>query len=219
MPGTKRFRWMENGSCYNCGYGELPTRRPYPLATMEVAAVSVTHITLPIDYLRECVCYCHLSGRMVWRERPRHHFKTARGWKNYNTRFAGRLCGNIASNGYREVKINGTSYKAHRIAWAWTYGEFPPEDIDHRNRRRDDNRLTNLRLASRSENTKNTSKKSNNTSGVTGTHWHKRDAKWVAYIQVDGKHHHLGYFETLEDAAEARQAANRKYGFSPTHGE
>ena len=114
-------------------------------------------------------------------------------------------------NGYLHIKILGKNYKAHRLAWIYVYGEFPPSEIDHVNRIRADNRICNLRLAIRSENMQNKSKYQNNKSGYVGVHWNKTAKKWRAYISINRKRIHLGGFADMDEAIEARKSGEIKY--------
>lgn len=86
-------------------------------------------------------------------------------------------------------------------------------DIDHKNGElsRFDNRKSNLRIATRSQNQMNKGKQKNNTSGVVGVGWHKASDKWAAYIAINKKQIHLGLFDKFEDAVKARKEAEDKY--------
>ncbi len=109
--------------------------------------------------------------------------------------------------GYRMVRVGGKGYLAHRLAWFMFHGEWPSGDIDHINRDRTDNRLSNLRLATRQQNLRNARLSSLNSCGSKGVHLYQ-GRYWSAAIWNDGKKKHLGYFDTQELAAEAyRQAA------------
>jgi hypothetical protein len=94
------------------------------------------------------------------------------------------------------------------LAWLYVQGVWPDAEIDHVNRIRDDNRIDNLRDVTRLQNCCN---RNDNTSSVAGVHWFKQDKKWRAQIWVVSKIKHLGYFANIEDAAEARRAAELKY--------
>ena len=74
-----------------------------------------------------------------------------------------------------------------------------------------DNRRCNLRLATTSQNKMNQSLRSSNTSGAIGVNWHKRDKRWSARIRFNGKKLHLGCFDDINDAIEARRQAEDKY--------
>jgi hypothetical protein len=104
----------------------------------------------------------------------------------------------------------------HRLIFALHNGRFPNKDIDHINHNRSDNRPENLREVDKAENNKNYSKYSNNSSGITGVS--KKGKKWQARIQVDKKPIYLGVFNTIEDAASAREEALTSYGFHRNHG-
>jgi hypothetical protein len=122
----------------------------------------------------------------------------------------GKLAGSRDAYGYWTIGIKGSYYKAHRLAWLYHYGEWPEKDLDHINGIPDDNRICNLRKASRSENCRNQSKRVNNTSGYKGVSWCKRDKKWSVQISNNGKRIRLGYFDSVIDAAEAYENAARE---------
>lgn len=137
--------------------------------------------------------------------------------KRSKNTLAGTAAGCITSDGYLEVGLGYDKWLLHRIIWKMVYGE-EPEEIDHINHVGTDNRLKNLRAVTKQENSKNTSMHKNNTSGITGVILYKRTSKYAAQIRVDGKKIHLGYFDTIEEAAAARQAAETLFGFHENHG-
>jgi hypothetical protein len=121
------------------------------------------------------------------------------------------------THGYHRGTINGKALSAHRAIWALVHGEWPPEQIDHINGQRDDNRLINLRCVTHSENHKNRARASNNTSGRTGVRLQKQTGNWEARIKIHGHYLHLGTFKRFEDAVVAREAAEIEHGFHPNH--
>jgi hypothetical protein len=126
-------------------------------------------------------------------------------WK-VNTARSGtisEIAGNVNCRGYRSIWINGLQFKAHRLAWAMSYGEWPDLDIDHINQNKSDNRICNLRHASRSENMFNRGKNKNNKSGIKGVHFCKCTGMWRAQMILNFKHVNIGRFKTKEEAAEA----------------
>ena len=82
---------------------------------------------------------------------------------------------------------------------------------DHQYGNTFDNRRSVLREVTRSQNTMNSAMRSDNTSGVTGVSWSKKAQKWAAQLYFQGKQHHLGYFDTVEEATVARHAAEDSY--------
>lgn len=116
-----------------------------------------------------------------------------------------------ALKGYTPLSVFGVKYLAHRLAWFYVHGVWPPEDLDHINRDRSDNRIANLRLASRTENSQNASIKRNNRSGYKGISWHIQTAKWRAYLMINRKQVHLGLFDCLSDAVRARKDGEARY--------
>lgn len=121
----------------------------------------------------------------------------------------GEIAGTIQNNRYRAVSFRGARELAHRLAWLYYYGEWPADDIDHINGNRDDNRISNLRLASRSQNNVNSVVPKNNTSGHKGAYYDKRRGHWVAEIWVYKRKIWLGSFPTTAEAGAAYQGALR----------
>ena len=119
---------------------------------------------------------------------------------------AGDKTGRISkSDGYVYVRFSNKRYALHRIAWIMSYGENPKCDIDHINCIRHDNRMDNLRLASRSMNLHNSSARARNTSGHKGiVYVPKGKRKWLAQVTINYKHHYIGVFNTIEEAVIAR---------------
>lgn len=120
--------------------------------------------------------------------------------------------------GYAIVTIKKRKYRAHRVAWAVYYGKWPREQIDHINGNPADNKITNLRDVTPSENQRNTKRRCDNRSGVTGVRWNSVAQKWVAEIWLGGKSTHLGLFARKRDAINARKSAESAEGFHANHG-
>ena len=120
------------------------------------------------------------------------------------------MAGCLNSKGYLQIGIgNGTTYYAHRLAFLYMTGAWPPEQVDHKNRIKTDNRWNNLRLATNSENGKNKANNGNayvnNKSGFRGVSSH-RSGKYRARLR--GRN--LGrLYDTAEEAAAAYREAAR----------
>ena len=108
------------------------------------------------ETVRKLFHYDAESGMLLWRNGNGRNVKPWQQAKATN------------GQGYYTVKVNGTSYRVHRLIWLYVYGDFPKEDIDHKNRIRNDNRLCNLRAVSRTDNCQNISLPSHNKSGHIG---------------------------------------------------
>ncbi|SAL39272.1 HNH endonuclease [Caballeronia udeis] len=113
------------------------------------------------------------------------------------------------TTGYLRIGVFGTVIYAHRIAWALHYGYWPSTLLDHRDRRRTNNQIKNLRLATTSQNQANANR-SPNGSGYRGVFRAQGCKKWFAAIQRNGKRHHLGMFTDPGKASEAYQQAARE---------
>lgn len=118
----------------------------------------------------------------------------------------GSVVGCYDSKGYLIIRINWRLYKLHLVIWKLYYGDWATQQIDHINGIRSDNRISNLRLATGSQNNYNSAVRSDNTSGYKGVSWHKRDKKWHARVNNIC----LGAFYVKEDAIAARNAAAKE---------
>ena len=131
---------------------------------------------------------------------------------HWNGRWVGKPAG-VVDKGYRVVTINYVRYQASRLAWLFVYGEWPENLIDHVNSDTDDNRITNLRDATFSQNGGNMRTPHRNTSGFKGVSWSERRKKWAAQIGARGRYYNLGSFNTAEEAYDAYcKAAARLHG-------
>lgn len=136
-------------------------------------------------------------------------FKWLPGSGKNQSRVAGYL---YPRTRYRVIHIDGVFIVAHRLAWLWCYNCCPVCDVDHINGDREDNRIANLRLASRSENNANCSVRSHSKSGVKGVRWHRGNGMWQARLTRNGKEV-VAYRRSIEEAAEAyKQMAEDAWG-------
>ena len=163
--------------------------------------------------------YNQSTGNLTWRRRSVDMFhgncRIASAW---NSRYAGRPAFSAMRNGYNCGSIFGKVFQAHRVIWALVNGTWPESEIDHINHDRSDNRIANLRLASRGENARNQGQNRNNTSGASGVYFVKRRSKWLARVVCDGVSVYEGYFHTRDDAITAREAQMAAFGYHPNHG-
>lgn len=162
------------------------------------------------DMLLSRFIYDADTGALIWK----HSDNQRSAW---NGKFAGKAAGYIRNDGYRIINLAGSYLYAHRIIWAMTMGEWP-DQIDHINGDRSDNRLENLRSVSATENNRNLRRRAKSVSGRTGVFWDSVNNRWGASIQVDGRSIWLGRFNTVSEAGAARSAAEARYGFHQNHG-
>lgn len=126
---------------------------------------------------------------------------------------AGVKTGCPDGKGHLRITVDNVVYSAHRLAWLYVHGRWPKDQIDHKNGVRHDNRIANLREATKSQNHHNSKRPRNNTSGHKGVYWHAKSRKWMALISVNGRSNYLGLYDTREAAAAARRtAADRLHG-------
>lgn len=123
---------------------------------------------------------------------------------------AGCRIGSAHTAGYLTVRVDGTAHLLHRLAWLYTHGRWPVDQIDHINGDRADNRLANLRECSNAQNCQNVRAHADG-SGMIGASFDKRRGKWVAGIGVSGRRHFLGYFPTQREAHAAYLFAKARF--------
>lgn len=174
--------------------------------------------------LLACLDYSPCTGELFWKVRPAWTFKTnpqrtpihvANVW---NSAWAGKpALSSLSKNGYLRGTLNGEFYYAHRVIWKMLYGT-EPDDIDHDDGVRTNNRPLNLFSRTRSDNLKNRALSSNNTSGVHGVSFSKTHKLWSATIYDNGSKIHLGWFAEFNDAVTTRKEAEILFGYNPNHG-
>ncbi|WPJ55296.1 hypothetical protein RCIP0089_00033 [Klebsiella phage RCIP0089] len=124
-----------------------------------------------------------------------------------NQKFKDKPAGTLNNRGYWVVEVNHKSLVVHRIIAILNNlldDYYCDLEVDHINRDRSDNRLSNLRVVTRRINLTNKGIYKNNKSGVAGVYWCKGRPKLSVIISYNGKKYHLGYFDTLLDAVSAR---------------
>lgn len=170
----------------------------------------------PRTLLRELLHYDVTTGELTWRPRPREMFRSDNAHRTWNTRYAFKPAGGTRGSPYLYIAVHHTQYLAHRLVWLYAHGDPMPDCIDHIDGNPLNNRFANLRAATKAQNCANMRMRDSNTSGVKGVGLLK--GRWRARIVVNFKEHHLGYFDTLEEAAKARfDAAVRLQGAFAKH--
>ena len=147
-------------------------------------AISIKN--LPLNKLKESLNYDSLTGIFTRKTYAR----------------PGKNAGGVDTYGYIHIGVNGKQYKAHQLAWLYHYGEIPSGEIDHINCDKQDNRIKNLRVVSSTINALN----KRSSKGV-----YRHQSKYRARIKLNGKHLHLGLFETEELAKQAYLTAKKQY--------
>lgn len=161
--------------------------------------------TSNFDFLFEYLRYNETKGEFTWIKRPNKniHLHTRAGTKN--------------SAGYRVISLFGKRYLEHRLAWFYVHGEMPKHEIDHINQIRDDNRISNLRQVTRSENQRNKTRKDSRVDEV-GIWWCRRRKRYIAEITLNGKKVYQKSFKDIDEAIQQRKAKALEFGFHDNHG-
>lgn len=159
---------------------------------------------LSCEFIREILHYDPITGIFTWKVDRSGAVKI------------GSVAGGPHNRGYWNIRIGDKKYLAHRLAWIWMTGEWPEDQIDHKDNNRSNNAWYNLREASKNQNARNTTKYSNSKSGIKGVSFHKASGKYIAQIQLNGRNKHLGVFDDIEKAREAYKIAvawyHREFG-------
>jgi len=150
---------------------------------------------------REMLDYEPETGIFRWRINRRSYMGKAR---------IGAIAGAPRYDGYVELRLDGELIHAHRLAFVWMTGVLP-EEVDHINSDKSDQRWSNLRIATRSQNGVHKGANKNNKLGVKGVRKNKK--KFEERIWRDGKTVAIGFFSTIEQASEAyKQISLKQHG-------
>ena len=145
------------------------------------------------------------DGELFWKtKRPSIRVGDRAGW--------------VSGNGYRNVNVVGKTVGEHRVVFAMHHGYFPYH-VDHIDGNITNNRIENLRPATKAQNSMNCKLHKSNKSGVKGVYWNKLRNTWNAQLESKGKKIHVGVFKTIEEASKAMvDARNKFHGEFANHG-
>lgn len=154
------------------------------------AKVNRKLINLYFDY--------HKDGYLTWRIRPAYNVKV------------GDKAGSVNGDGYAEVMLFGKTYKTHRLIYLY-HNDILPDELDHRDGDNSNNKIGNLRAATKSQNCGNRSVRKNSLTGFKGVSLRGKGGIYRARIMINGKSVSLGNYKTPEDAAAVYNIAALKY--------
>lgn len=155
--------------------------------------------------LKELMHYDPETGVMTWLK------------KIAAKQYIGDRVGSIDDEGYARTKIQRKTYKLHRLIWLYMTGEWPEDEVDHKDRNRLNNRWLNLRAATHKQNSQNRNPRHDSTSKSVGVSWSSRDGLWCASISIDGRKRQVGSSKSLEKAIALRAAAAKQHYMHSEH--
>ena len=139
-------------------------------------------------------------------------FTRRSSWGRWGRNLAGSNAGGVSTGGYCVLHIDGAKRYAHILAYLYANGTYH-RFIDHIDGNRLNNRISNLRPCTMSQNIANSGKRKSNTSGYKGVHWDRQKNRWIAQITRDRRAFFIGYFCDPADAHVAYCAkANEFFG-------
>ena len=161
--------------------------------------------------LQQVVDYSSSSGKFTWKSNLHSRSKVGT--------FAGdrEYIGNNGKAQYGSIQLGGQRYNTHILVWLYCTGSFPKEELDHIDRNIYNNRISNLRECTASENRCNRSIYKNNTSGFKGISWYSRYNKWRVRITKDKVVTLLGYFDTIDEAYQKLSEVRQQFHGEFTH--
>lgn len=144
---------------------------------------------MDVQQISQLLQYEPETGRLLW--------LVDRGGKAR----AGMHAGSVNGRGYRYVRVSYRIYAAHRLAWLLAHGDWPNGEVDHINGDKLDNRLANLRVVTRRQNTQN--RREHREGRLVGCSFSRQKGRWHARIMNQGCAHSLGLYDTEQEAHEA----------------
>jgi len=172
------------------------------------------------SYIKDRFDYDDKTGNLIHKKLL--NSKHVKLYHRFNKMYSGKIAGKSQKGRFLiGLQFNGKycTFLRSRTVWCWHNGRWPDPNllIDHINGNPSDDRIENLKEVTRIENARNMKRFASNKSGHQGVYQIKKE-KWQAYITVNQKQIHLGFFKKKEDAIVARKEAETKYGFHENHG-
>lgn len=174
---------------------------------------------MDIPTLKTLLEYNRESGELIWLPRKPELFNPKRQSKEHaancwNRQRAGKAAGTVSGDGHLQLRIFNKRYLAHRVGYAIHHERWPTGIVDHINGDPSDNRICNLRDATRSQNGANFQRTKRGHSRFIGVTYCKNSGVWKATAQKNGVRYNLGSFQSEKDAALAYDKKARE-----VHGE
>ena len=138
------------------------------------------------------------DGVLYWKIAPSNNVKE------------GNKAGRVRSDGYAGISINDKRFYTHRLIFLYHHGHMP-ECVDHIDNSPLNNRIENLREATRSQNSTNMVMRKSNTSGFKNVYWSKKTKKWVVQIRVNKKTKSFGHYHDIEVANFIAETMRNKF--------
>lgn len=158
-----------------------------------------SHNNLPPKFIKDIFDYSPETGELRWK------FRLSKRVQLH------AVAGSFDDQGRIKIGIRGRDYFAHRIIWVWMTGKWPTKEVDHINENKADNRWTNLRQATPSQNHRNRGMQRNNTTGYKGVTFVKSRNCYIGGVKLNGKRYNCGpTFKTAKEAYEAVCALAKK---------
>jgi hypothetical protein len=171
------------------------------LADIEKLAQKTGKNTVTFAELRTLLRYNPETGEWWYRAAVNNRFKP------------GVRAGSTGAYGYWMIAIDGRKYKSSRLAFLYMRGRWPEQMMDHIDCNRANDKWSNLREATPTQNSANRRKERRNKSGYKGVSWFSAAKKWVAHIGDGNTQKNLGYFDDPAEAHAAYfKAAKQRFG-------
>ncbi len=149
-----------------------------------------------ITYDEAVAAFDYRDGELFWKIRAALRTKV------------GSKAGWVDNTGYERVLYRGSRILVHRIVFLLHHG-YMPEFVDHADRNILNNKIENLRAATKSQNCCNKKVRSDSGTGIKNVTLYKPTGKWLVSVSVGGKRKHIGYFSDIEEAKIAAEAARK----------
>jgi hypothetical protein len=169
------------------------------------------------ERLHELLAYDPTTGALTWKARPLWMFRDVSGRSAFNcqtvwnAKYAGKPAGTAKT--YISIKIEGDGFQAHRVIWKMETG-LEPDEIDHWDRDKHNNKWANLRDVGHAANMRNKFVTPLNTSGHKHVSWSRKLERWIVQLNIPGKgQRQIAWENSLPAAIAARDAAYSRFGY------